>query len=330
MDGAAMSNGVNTNPCCAGSGENCMAEEFPLVSIVITAYNQARYLDEAIQSVLNQNYSPVELIVLDDGSTDDTRAVLEGYTGRICWESHANMGQAATLNKGWEMSKGEILSYLSSDDYLLPDAVSTAVRFLRENPETVQVYCDFQLVDEQSQLIREKIAPDYCYERMVVDSVCMPGPGVFFRRQAYAAVGGWDPSFRQMPDYEFWIRLGICGPFHKIPKTLAAYRIHDESQSIAASAPGKADEPVRALEKYYNRPDVPDSLLKQKCKAKGNAALISARLHIRSGRYATGITRLKQAIGECPALACTPRCIRIILNAARHGIMRRLTGGTVS
>lgn len=298
-----------------------MGGEFPLVSIVITAYNQAGYLDEAIQSILNQDYPNIELIVLDDGSTDDTRTVLAKYADRFHWESQANMGQAATLNKGWEMAKGEFLSYLSSDDYLLKDAVSTAVDCFNKKPEIVQTYCDFLLVDEKSRLINKKIAPAYDYEKMVVDTICMPGPGVFFRRWALKKSGGWDTSFRQMPDYEFWLRLGLCGAFYKIPKVLAAYRIHDESQSITVSDPQKSEEPVRALEKFYNRSDIPESLLKQRNKALGNAMLISARLHIRSGRYMTGIRRLKGAIGAHPAIICTPRCLRIILNAVRFNFM---------
>ena len=103
----------------------------PLVSIVIPAYNHATYLDEAIQSILKQDYPNIELIVLDDGSTDNTRAVLAKYAGMFHWETHKNMGQANTLNKGWQMSKGEVLSYLSADDVLLPHAVSTSMKYLR-------------------------------------------------------------------------------------------------------------------------------------------------------------------------------------------------------
>ena len=119
----------------------------PKATLVVPAYNHAAYLAHAIDSVLRQDYSNIELIVLDDGSTDGTRAVLEGYSSQFHWETHTNRGQAATLNKGWEMSHGEILSYLSADDRLLPHAVSEAVTVLSARSELVMTYCDFHLIN---------------------------------------------------------------------------------------------------------------------------------------------------------------------------------------
>jgi hypothetical protein len=222
------------------------------------------------------------------------------------------------------MSRGEILSYLSSDDYLLPGAVTMAVRHLQELSEVVQVYCDFLLVDSQSRVVSTKIAPAYDFEQMVAENVCMPGPGVFFRRWAYEKSGGWDSSFRQMPDYEFWIRLGLQGKFFKIPQVLAAYRIHDESQSIAVADPAKADEPPRAIEKLYQQQGIPEGLLRVRNKARANALVVSARLHIRSGRFATGGARFLAALVVCPAIGCSPRALRIIANALRCGVVRKL------
>src|SRR5467141_3012420 len=122
-----------------------MTNSNPLVSIVIPCYNQGRYLQQAIESVLSQEYSRIELIVLDDGSMDDTRAVLARYAGKFHHEAHANMGQARTLNKGWGMSKGEFLSYLAADDFLLPGAVRTSVEKLVASPRIVLTYCDFNV-----------------------------------------------------------------------------------------------------------------------------------------------------------------------------------------
>lgn len=150
----------------------------PLVSVVIPAYNLAGYLREAIESVLDQNYPNVELIVLDDGSTDHTREVLEKYTGRFHWETHPNMGQAATLNKGWRMSKGEILAYLSADDVLLPHAVATSVEYLLAKPDLVLTYCDFDLIDPSSKFIRRVTLSDFDYRKMVLRTIRPPGPGL--------------------------------------------------------------------------------------------------------------------------------------------------------
>src|SRR2546427_949305 len=149
----------------------------PLVSVVVPVYNQGRYLEEAIQSVLTQTYRKLEIVVLDDGSTDETSDVLKKYGDRFHWESHPNMGQARTLNKGWQMVKGELLSYLSGDDVLLPDAIQTSVESLMKNPRAVLTHCDFNLIDPSSRVIRRVQTPDFNYQRMLTDVSCPPGPG---------------------------------------------------------------------------------------------------------------------------------------------------------
>src|SRR5437762_6047257 len=87
----------------------------PLVSIVVPSYNHGRYLREAVDSIVAQDYPRIELIVIDDGSTDDSPEILRSYGNRFHWERQPNQGQVATLNRGWLMSKGEILAYLSAD-----------------------------------------------------------------------------------------------------------------------------------------------------------------------------------------------------------------------
>src|SRR5439155_19151445 len=120
-----------------GSAESQTGNALPLVSIVTPAYNQAEYLPETIESVLAQDYPNIEYIVLDDGSTDDTSKVLERYTGRLRWERHENIGQSRSLNKGWSMSRGDLLGYISSDDRLKKDCISRLVAALQAQREAV-------------------------------------------------------------------------------------------------------------------------------------------------------------------------------------------------
>lgn len=166
------------------------SKDLPLVSVVIPAHNHARYLDEAIESILGQDYPNVELIVLDDGSTDGTREVLERYNGRFYWETQENMGQSATLNKGWRISRGDVLAYLSSDDALLPHAISTSVEHLMANPDVVLTYCDFNQIDPRSKFIRKVNTLEMSYREMVAKFFCPPGPGAFFLRSAFETIGG--------------------------------------------------------------------------------------------------------------------------------------------
>jgi glycosyltransferase involved in cell wall biosynthesis len=291
-----------------------MKQNLPLVSIVIPAYNLSRYLAEAIESVLNQDYPNIELMVLDDGSTDDTQRVLEKYYGRFYWESQQNMGQAYTLNKGWRMSKGEILAYLSADDVLLPSAVSTSVNCFLNNPEAVLTYCDFNLIDPDSSLIRRARTPEFDYREMLAKLICPPGPGAFFRRAAFESAGPWDSSLKQLIDYEFWLRLGLQGRFLRIPEVLADYRAHEASQTFAAHEI-RAEEPVLIIERFFETHSLPRDLIDLRSQALSNAFLMSFQLHLRAGKYRLGYANLCRAFSLYSRNLFTVRAARLMLNA---------------
>lgn len=305
-----------------------MDAEGPLVSVVIPAYNHARYIEEALLSVLNQTYTNIELIVLDDGSTDDTPEILKRYPGRFYWESQPNMGQAFTLNKGWQMARGKLLSYLSADDVLLPDAVGSAVECLFAKPHAVLTYCDFNLIDPSSRLIRKVITPDFAYKQMLVDVTCPPGPGVVFRRSAFEAAGLWNALLRQMPDYEYWLRLGLEGEFVRIPRVLAGFRIHESSQTFSQTSEERAEEPVRIIAHFFDNARVPAELKKLKDQSLSSAYLVSAQLHVRAGRYRKGLKNLGQALALYPGNIFRLGMARMLLNAfvnrIGHGVVWRL------
>jgi glycosyltransferase involved in cell wall biosynthesis len=287
-----------------------------LVSIVVPSYNHARYLRDAIDSILAQDYSRLELIVIDDGSTDDSPEILRSYGKRLHWELQANRGQVATLNRGWLMSKGDIIGYLSADDLLLPGAVSAAVQCLDANPDAALAYCDFNLIDPASAVVRRVRAPDFDYRRMVVEIECPPGPGAFFRRSAFDKAGTWNPQFKQMLDYEYWLRLGMHGRFVRIPQVLAAYRVHPGSQSFAASHQQiRPREPIAIVESYFANPALPAEIRGAERQALGTAHLLAAQLYLRVGNYRDGLATLLQAFRMKPRSAISPRTFRILFNA---------------
>lgn len=304
------------------SGEN----DTPLVSIVIPAHNHARYLDEAVRSVLGQDYPRIELVVLDDGSTDNTRDILAAYTGRFFWETQENMGQAATLNKAWRMAKGEILGYLGADDILMPHAVSSAVASLEARPEIVVAYCDFNLIDPQSRIVRRVETPDFDFNEMVARLACPPGPGAFFRR---AAAEGtlWDASLKQMPDYDFWLRLGLKGKFLRIPRVLAAFRVHEASQTFAPADCVRAEEPIVILSRFFANAGLPPDVAALKQQALSNAHLVSAQLHFRAGRIRKGLNCMMCARQLRWRNLMTWNAVRIVLNALLNRIGHRMLWG---
>ena len=289
------------------------------VSIVIPAYNQGQFLNQAIQSVLVQSYPHIELIVLDDGSSDETREVLEKYGNRFRWESHTNIGQAATLNKGWSMASGQIVGYLAADDFLHPDSVSRAVTVLQSYPGVVLSYGDFDYVDVSGKRLATVRTPAFDYADMLLKGVCPPGPGAFFRRLDFERLGGWDVSLRRMPDYEFWLRLGLRGPFLRIPEVLASYRIHDASQSFSPVDRARAEEMIRIIEGLFAMPDLPADLRRSADRARANALLYVSRLHLYSGRISAGLSRAASAIRICPLMLVSPFAWRLFIS----GLLRR-------
>lgn len=302
------------------------AAEFdcPLVSLVIPAYNHAGYLAAAVKSVLAQDYPKVELIVLDDGSTDETAAVLAELNDGFYWETQANMGQSRTLARGWEMAKGEILGYLSADDTLEPGAVRSAVAVLMTMPAVVATYCDFHLIDPSSRRVRTVRLPEFSYEHMLTRVSCPIGPGAFFRRSVYLQSGPWNPQYRQMPDYDFWLRIGLHGTIYHLPQVLAAFRVHEGSQTYSVATSERAAEPVLIVSGVLNEVAairINNSL--REC-ALASANLVSAQLHLRAGRFLSAWQCIQQALRHSPKEVMSPRILRMLANAITNRTAHRL------
>jgi len=301
-----------------------MTRSDPLVSIVIPCYNQGTYLQQAIESVLSQDYSRIELMVFDDGSTDDTQTVLAAYAGKFHYETHANMGQARTLNKGWGMSKGPFLSYLAADDFLLPGAVRTSVENLIADPKIVLTYCDFNVIDPKSHVLRQVRTPDFSYRDLAVSIVCQPGPGVFFRRDAFERAGLWDGLLKQIPDYEYWLRLGLEGAFLRIPEVLAAYRVHDRSQSFAPVGASGAEEIVNVISAHFRSTRLPPEIARARPEAMSSAHIIAARLHLRSSRYPSALRHMRRAFALYPRGYLRLRTWQLLANGLLNRIAYKL------
>ena len=265
----------------------------PLVSIITPAYNQAEYLEETIKSVLSQSYPNIEYIVLDDGSTDHTREILKKYEGKIHWESHENIGQARTLNKGWAMSKGDILSYLSSDDVLDVHAIKMLVEKYVGGPSII--FGGYRLIDQMGQKIKTKKTRFHGYKDMVHHFNCPIGPGAVFSRDLFLGSGGWNADFKQIPDYDFWIRVGRGAKFIRVDNEIASFRVHTGSQTFASSTPKKSDESIACISNFFSS-NMETKFEFNHRQAFASAFVFSSCLHLRSGRYVVAVKRLCEAV----------------------------------
>jgi len=262
-----------------------------LVSLVIPAYNAGEYIEEAIESVFSQTYKNIELIVINDGSTDNTLRILkkyeEKYKGKFTLISRENRGQSFTLNQGWSLAQGSYIGYLSADDVLLPTSIEKSVQVLDSDQDVVLTYSSFNIIDNKSRFMKTVIPSDFVYEDVIARFSCPPGPGAFFRKKFFDMLGGWDSRFRQIPDLEYWIRLGTQGNFYRINEILAHWRTHDKSQSYMKTTVERANEPLLIVDHYFTLP-ISNKFYYLKNKMQSGAFLLSSYLHVRAGRFLLG------------------------------------------
>lgn len=247
----------------------------PLVTVITPTYNRADYIVETIESVLSQSYPNLEYIVLDDGSQDNSKEILGRYTGRIIWESHLNMGEVRTVNKGFEMTHGDIIGVVNSDDPLLPNAIASIVEFMVKNPQIGVVYPDWNMIDADGKVIDHIQTFDYSYINMLRWHHCMPGPGTFFRKEIVDGLRGRDTQFRYVSDFDFWLRAGLITRFARLPKTLATFRVHPDSASVGEANQNMAEEHIRLINKIFSLPNLSPNVLKIKREAYGSAYYIA-------------------------------------------------------
>lgn len=222
----------------------------PLVSVVTPSMNQGQFIEETIRSVLEQDYSDLEHIVVDGGSTDATLDVLRRYP-HVRWVSEPDRGQADALNKGFAMARGTIFGWLNSDDLYLPGAISAAVDVLLDTGCAL-VHGGWRQIDEQGRAIGDIAPVPFDLRRQLDYANLVAQPGALFTRAAFEAVGGVDTSYRYAMDYELFLRIGARFEVRHVDGVLGAYRYHARSKTVAESE-GFIDETFRAARKHGAR-----------------------------------------------------------------------------
>jgi glycosyltransferase involved in cell wall biosynthesis len=185
------------------------------------------------------------------------------------------MGQARTLNRGFEMASGELIGYLNSDDLFLPGAIRKLAGALVAEPEAALVYPAYRIISEDGELVAEQMPPEYTAAEAVRLHNCIVNVGAIFRRRVIERIGGWDPSFIYLADFDWCVRAAAVGPFIRYPEPLASWRNHPGSANYA---PGllAAREQTRLLDKIYEAEDVPAELLEVRDEAYRNAYVVAA------------------------------------------------------
>lgn len=279
----------------------------PIVSIITPSFNQAAYIDATIQSVLRQDYTPIEYLVMDGGSTDGTIDRLRSYGPQLRWISRPDEGQTDAINKGFAATTGSILTWLNSDDTLEPGAVRAAVEYLEAHPDVAVVYGDANFIDPTGRFIgRCAHVEPFNRHRLLHYSDFIVQPAAFFRRSVFEEVGGLDKSLHWSMDYDLWLKIARRHKMAYIPRVIANYRWFGANKTAVGGM--QRIEEVERVARRHGAPRLPAYFCLE-------AVLVHASegvAELRKGNVAGALTRAKQAV-RC--VTGSPEAMRSLLDS---------------
>lgn len=220
----------------------------PLVSVIIPVYNQGQFVAAAIESVLAQGYAPIELIVVDDGSTDDTADRLKHYEETATILRQPNRGAAAALNRGIRQSRGSLVCWLSADDEFLAGKLEAQVAAFLEAPEVGLVHTGYEVIDSNERVtetIRDPVGVSSDAFVTVFWKNTINGSTVMLRREVFDDTGGFDESLRADVDGDMWLRITQGHSIVGISGVFARYRVHGNTLSANTALMAESMTTVR-------------------------------------------------------------------------------------
>jgi glycosyltransferase involved in cell wall biosynthesis len=228
------------------------------VSVIIPVYNSEDYIAEAIESVTAQTYKNIEIIVVNDGSTDNTEAVLKPYMEKIKYFYQENKGVAAARNTGIRLALGEYIAFLDSDDIWLPEKIALQVDYLNRNPSVMLTYSNFKIFndgkhpDEGILYLNSDIYIEGYIFTELVNACLISTITVLVRKEVFEKVGLFDEKFVSGEDYELWLRIAAECKIGYVKEVLASCRKHSQSITTNIIGPEKPWE-IKAIENVLQK-----------------------------------------------------------------------------
>lgn len=307
--------------------------KLPRVSVVIPTYNRASLIRETIESVCAQSFRDIEILVVDDGSKDNTAEIVKGIDDfRIQYLYQENRGVAAALDTGWRAACGEYIGIIGSDDVWLPDLLDALVPLLDANSQGGVAYARAQGMDEQGNFLPQLTGAPERFPGHTLKSLLygdfVSAIAVVVRREALAQANGYDKTLIANEDWDLWIRLAMHWSVHYDPVIRARYRYHrgNLTKSGSVRMMRVMQDRIRVLDKFYAQPNIAPELLAIKPLAYRNVYMDWAIRHFTIGQYRAGAARFRQALAYSPRpIAFIPRavattCFTLYLSKTRWGV----------
>ena len=252
-------------------GKGSTSETSPLVSIIIPAFNAAGYIGDAIESALDQSYPIIEIIIVDDGSTDETRVKVGQYKDKIKYIYQDNRGVSAARNMGIRNAKGEYIAFLDSDDIWLPKKLEKQLQCFSDHSKVGLVFGDSELFNQSGTTVRSflkerkiasllkdgEIVIHSAFERLL-DENFIPTSTVILKRDLVEGINGFDESLKSVEDRDLWLRVAWNVPIACVPEVLSRKRSHGEN--ISSDRVEAYVSQIRVLEKVMNHPVMSEGL----------------------------------------------------------------------
>ena len=275
----------------------------PRVSVIIPTYNYGRYISEAVESVLAQTYTDFEVIVVDDGSTDQTPQVLERYTGVIRYIRQENMGVVEARNRGIRESRGEFIAFLDADDKWISNKLALQVGAMDEKPEVGLVHANYFILNERGDL-KERIRrypriprSGWIFPYLLCANFVMTS-SVMVRRICFDHLELFQNRWKNnSSDYEMWLRIATIRPFQYLAYPLVVYRVHGEGLTANEISWRNRRAIVNEFMSCYG--DLAE-VVKMRRTIWCTNALLDAHLAIKYGFITDGVGRLWGSLGYLP------------------------------
>jgi alpha-1,3-rhamnosyltransferase len=325
--------GVNTTVARQMSMSDGQPRQFgaAAVSVVIPSFNHAAYVEACLRSVFNQSLPPDQLLVIDDGSEDDSVRIIEKLLNTCPFPaeliSRPRKGLSATLNEGLRRTSGEFFAYIGSDDIWHPDRLKLGVEALRANPDAVLSYGECLFIDDQGRVIsysrrRWPHSPDVSLEDLFRFRSLPLTPTITYRRAAAEQVGWNESSF--LEDYESDLMLRSLGPFVFVPHVLGSWRQH--AAQVSKQLQPAMEEALATQRRVASRLGIPDREL---ARYQASVRFFYGEQFLRTGQWRRGVALTMQNFSAAPSpSALVDRALRIaipsrLIRARRDLLTRR-------